>query len=158
MLSKEEFLSYVPNQEQIAAGETVFMCMAAVQLIGPIVRDYQQRILNELGWPGLNPKTAYQLPDTVWPEYHRRCNDARVAANLHVDDPEKCPLLVAERLLSEAQEVLIGAMESVTGISYDQIMRSANCLVHLKSLVDLNLRMLAPWCKNRMKERADAEV
>lgn len=149
-MATNPLFSFRPSTEQIEAAITVFKCMAMVDVIRPVVEGYKQKILNELGYAGLTPKTSYQLPESVWPEYQCRCNEERIAAKLHVDDPGHCPLLVAENLLTQAQRLLTDVMEPVSGISFDRIFRASNALKNYESLIDLNLRLLAPWCKGRM--------
>jgi len=144
--------SFRPSTGQIAAAESVFMCMAAVQTIRPIVENYQRKVLRDLGYGHTPLNLTYTLPDAVFAVFHERCQQEREAAGLHVDDPEFCPLLVAEHLLSQAQHLFVDVMEPVSGISFDQIFRSPNALDHYGRLVDLNLRLLAPYCKNRLKE------
>lgn len=151
MLTKDQIRCWRPTVEMVEAANTVFMCMAAVQTVEPIVRDYQRKILLELGWQ-IDPEQSYNLPDSVFAEYHRRCNEERIAAKLHVDDPEYCPLLVSKNLLCKAQRVLADVMEPVSGISFDKVFRSPDALKNYDQLIDLNLRLLAPYCKNKLKE------
>jgi len=152
MLTEHNMSCFRPTAEMIEAANSVFMCMAAVDLVKPIVYGYKQSILKELGWSHLNPDTSYNLPDSVASTYYRRCNEERIAAKLHVDDPAHCPYLVTKNLLCQAQRVLVDVMEPVAGISFDRIFRTQNALENYAALIDLNLRLLAPYCKNKLKE------
>lgn len=152
MTTLRELRSFRPDREQVAAAETVFMCMAAVQTIEPIVRGYQRKVLRELGWCSVDPDRSYDLPDSVFVVYLKRCNEERIAAKLHVDDEEYCPLLVAEDLLRQSRRLLIDLMEPVHGISFDQIFCCSDALANYDQLVDLNLQLLASYCKNKLKE------
>lgn len=143
-------LSFHPSSEQVSAALAVFQCMAAVQTVKPIVLAYRAKVLRELGWGHIDPERTYDLPDSVFAEYHRRCNEERIAAKLHVDADEYCPYLVAKNLLCQAQRVLVDEMEPVAGISFDQIFRSKDALKNYDELINLNLRLLAPYCKGRM--------
>lgn len=139
-----------PTRKQVAAAETVFQCMAAVDVVQPIVLGYRTKVLRELGWGHIDPERTYDLPDSVFAEYHRRCNEERIAAKLHVDDPDHCPLLVVRNLLCKAQRILVDEMEPVAGISFDMIFRAPNALKRYDELIDLNLRLLAPYCRGRV--------
>lgn len=77
--------------------------------------------------------------------YHEECKRARDAAGLHVDDPDFCPLLVAEDLLHQAEHVLIEVMEPVTGISFDDLMCSSNGVENLRQYINLTLPLLTPF-------------
>jgi len=143
---------FKPTCEQISAAETVFMCMAYVDVVKPIVLGCRAKILRELGWGSTDPERTYNLPDDVFAKYHRRCNEERIKANLHVDDPDHCPFLEAKHLLCQAQRVLVDVMEPVSGISFDKIFRAPDALKNYDTLIVLNLRLLAPYCKNKLKE------
>jgi hypothetical protein len=152
MLTKDQMRCWRPTSEMVEAAEAVFVCMAAVDMVKPIVLGYRAKILRELGWGSTDPERTYNLPDSVFAEYHRRCNEERIAAKLHVDDPDHCPYLVAKNLLCKAQRVLVDVMEPVVGISFDRIFQAPDALKNYDTLIDLNLRLLAPYCTNRLKE------
>lgn len=149
MLTKP--FSFRPTEEQISAAETVFMCMAAVDLVKPIVEEYQAKALRDVGYGHLPVRDAWTLPDTVWPVYHAHCQTYMAESGLTVDHPDHCPLLVSKNLLCQAQRVLADVMEPVSGISFDRIFQAPDALKNYDTLIDLNLRLLAPYCKNRLK-------
>jgi len=157
---------FKPTRDMIKVSETVFECMASVETINPIVRGYQQKILDyekycyDKKWieRGLHtyqewisdPEHAYLMSDADFTHYLKRCNEERKKANLHVRDENYCPLLTAENLLTKANKLLIDVMEPIAGLSYDMLLGSGGkCLENLAEAVSLNLRLLAPYCKNR---------
>lgn len=147
-----------PSKEIIKAAETVFLAMAYTETLRPIVEGYQRRIFEELGWHGYTQKNAYLVPDTVFEKWMARCNEERIKAHLDVDDPEKCPLLVAEHLQMQAERALIDLIEPITHINADDAICSG--LDNYKKLIDLTLRWLAPYTSsaaNILKAVAHAE-
>lgn len=147
-----------PSKKIIKAAETVFLAMAYTETMRPIVEGYQKRIFEELGWPGYTEKTAYLLPDSVFDQWVARCNEERIKAHLSVDDPGKCPLLVAEHLQVQAERALIDLVEPITHISaHDAICSGTE---NYKKLIDLTLRWLAPYtdsAANLLKKVGGAE-
>ena len=142
--------SFTPAADQVTAAEAVFACMAMVATVRPIVEAYQLRILRDLGWGHLPLGQTYDMPDAVFEVYHQRCCEARDRVGLVVDDPEKCPLLVARHLLILAEHVMVDSMAPITGLTWDKLLCSRNGLHNLREYVDLTLRLLAPFCKNRL--------
>lgn len=142
--------TFTPNADQVIAAESVFTCMALVATVQPIVEAYQLRILRDLGYGHLPLKQSYSLPDSVFQVYHERCCEERDRAKLAVDDPGKCPLLVAKHLQILAEQVMVDSMVSITGLAWDDLLCSRNGLQNLREYVDLTLRLLAPYCKNRL--------
>lgn len=158
MLSKQELKNWQPTEAMITAAHNVFVTMAFEQTVKPIVEGYQKDILSfwrfkiapEHVTRGhkkdeiiLNPKHSYLLSDDDFKLYLAECNDARIKAGLKVDNPEHCPLLVAKHLRIIAENTLIDTMKPVTGIKTDQVYM----LEHRKQLVDLTLKLLAPFVK-----------
>lgn len=153
-----------PTKEMINAAEFVYIAMAWVRTVRPIVRRYQKAILEKYQfkiaarWQGsshkadeiiLAPEQSYLLEDVDFKVYLDECNQARIKAGLHVDDPEFCPLLVAEEKLIKAEDTLIDVMEPLTGISWDDLMCSEEAIENRKRFVDLTLRLLAPFVKKK---------
>ena len=148
----------------IDAATCVFMCMAAVQTIRPIVEGYQKEILarhqfkvrDEFAYRRgeeviLDPKLSYLMPDEDFAIYDAECKAARDAAKLHVENDDFCPLLVAEHELTKAQRLLVDAVEPITGIDHHKLM--CNFTMY-PEYIDLTLRLLAPYVKNPFKEVA----
>jgi hypothetical protein len=86
------------------------------------------------------------LEDADSQTYLAECNQAMEAAGLHVEKVGYCPLLVAEHLLVQAEWALMDVMESVTGISKDDVYGDMR-----KKYLDLILSMLSPLVKNPLK-------
>jgi hypothetical protein len=162
MITKQN-ISITEDMKQ--AAKTLFMAMAFTETIRPIVEGYQQKIINEMkpqvnerdaqicrmGFKIItNPKHSYLMNNTDFQTYLKRCNEERIKAKLHVDNEEFCPLLVAEHLQSQAERVFVEAMEPITHLSPDKVLCSKDGLNNYKKLIDLSLRLLAPYVKNKI--------
>lgn len=151
--------AFKPSPKMIESAYTVFQAMAWVETVKPIVRGYQQAILDyekyyyakkwidrgehtHAEWIS-NPDHTYLMDDEGFKHYIKRCNEERIKAGLHVDSEEYCPLLVAENMLIKARWALIEIMEPITHIRLDDLYK----LEHQNELVELTLRMLAPYVK-----------
>lgn len=158
--------TFTPTPEQISAAESVFLAMANLAMIKPIVDAYQSEILGRYRWKPdpllvhlgperlreiLDPKDAYLLSSKDAGVFYKECQKARVAAGLHIDDPdfepEYCPALVAEELLRQARRVLVDSLSAVTGIDSQALIRSN--FKEYERYVELCLRLLAPHCRPR---------
>jgi hypothetical protein len=137
-------LEQMITPEIIRAGKTVFLAMAYTQTLKPVVDAYHDKVLREMGYPHLNSKTSYNLPDNVWDEYYKRVKVERDKAGLHVDNDDFCPLLVAENLECKAKRALVDLMEPITGLSADRVLTGGHALENYDKLVDITLRFLAP--------------
>lgn len=152
---------FTPTAEQITAAERVFLCMANVRTIEPTVTAYQREILARGQWKKANPdglsertgrdgsvitdpKEAWLMSEDDFALYDAECKKARVASGLLVEKPEHCPLLVAEEALRQAKRQLVDALESVSGVTADQIIRGS--MKNYDRFVELSLQMLAPHC------------
>lgn len=147
MIPQEQWKTWRPSPDQIRAAKTVFLAMAYTETIRPVVKGYQKQIKREMH---LDPDApSYLMAEADFKTYLVRCNEERIRAGLHVDSEEYCPLLVAEDLERQAKNALIDAMEPTTGISFNQIIQSSNCLENLKKYIDLTLRMMAGHLKTK---------
>jgi hypothetical protein len=161
---------FTPTPEQISAAESVFMAMANLAIVKPVVDAYQKEILGRYRWKPdpllehlsderrgeiLDPKDAYLLSSKDADVFYKECQKARIAAGLHINDPdfepEFCPALVAEELLRQARRVMVNSFKPVTGIDADQIIRSN--FKEYGRYVELCLKLMAPYCNP--KERLD---
>ena len=158
-ITKEEMKNFKPTDAMLTATRNVFVTMAFEKTVRPIVEGYQKDILafwkfkiapehinrgHEENEIILDPKNSYLMGDDDFKLYLAECNDARKKAGLKVDNPEHCPLLVAEHLRVIAENTLIDTMEPITGISLDTHYLS---LEHRKQLIDLTLKLLAKYIK-----------
>lgn len=157
---------FTPTYDMIQAVKAVFVCMAAVETIKPIVRGYQEKILaymqagpaekwcqRENGMKPddiiLAPEQAYLLDDDDWTWYLAECNKERKKAKLHVENEEFCPLLVAENNLRKARKLLIDAMEPLTGIKFDDLF--TDFPNNYNKYIDLSLRLLVSFLDPKAK-------
>ena len=85
-------------------------------------------------------------------EFYRRCNEEQHKAGLVTEKPEYSPLSVAEHLVTKAEQVLVDVMESVTGLTTDELLCAG--MDTYKEFIALTLRLLAPF----MPADVDANV
>lgn len=151
---------FKPTPEMIAAAENVFLAMAMEGTTRPIVESYQKKIIAEREWysdptmsnaPGIaervtDPKFAWTMGTDDFAEYRKRCNEERIAAKLQVETEDHCPLLVAENLTRLAKNALLDTMAGITKI--DSTAAAALKTADYEKMVDLALRLLAPFVKN----------
>jgi hypothetical protein len=146
---------FVPPAALVRAAESVFMAMAIVDSVRPIVKQYEERILREGQWRIarkwvdlnmddrviLDPNEAYLLEAGDAALYYSRCQEARKAAKLTVSEEGNCPLLEAEGLLLTAEGELVKSMAPITGLDLDRVI----CLEPNKyrKYIDLSLRLVA---------------
>ena len=150
---------FQPTPTMVTAAQVVFLSMAFVQTIRPIVLKYQTEILAKGQWhirPEfatrlgdtviLDPKDSYLMSDKDFAKYDAQCKLARVNANLHVDKEEHCPLLIAEDLQRQAEHALVAAMMfELPTVTLDKLLQAG--MDKYKEYVDLTLRLLAPFVK-----------
>ena len=149
---------FKPTKEMITAADNVFKAMALTEIVRPIVLGYQQSILNDQKYlcskdhrgdeytPATdwikNPDHTYLMSDADFQDYVNRCNIAQDNANLETESSDHCPLLVAEKLVSDAKHVLIEVMEPITKMSYSDV---SSTLDIYRKYVELTLQFLAPF-------------
>jgi hypothetical protein len=151
----------IPNitPELIRATKAVFLAQAFTQTIRPIVEGYQQKVINELKPLNMDTlevitsfKDSYTMTDCQFSEYFRLCNIEREKAGLKVENPEFCPLLVAEDMERKANRNLLEQAEYITHLSPDDVLCSVKGLENYNKLVDLTLRFMAGYCKDHRIE------
>ena len=150
----------------IKAAETVFLCMAWEQTVREVVEKYQREILSRHKWTNIrevdqckeygheidlkvitDPKASYLLTDADFDIYLKECEEQRKIAGLSIRAEGNCPLLEAESNTRDARRLLIESMEHITGgMTVDDILCSRNGLENYHKMVDLSLRMIAPFC------------
>lgn len=155
----DTFRKFKPSPELVRLAEAVFVSMAHEQAVRPIVDGYQRAILAKHqfriarkwvreGDPDeviLDPKLAYLLDDANAAVFFAECHEAREAAGLKVDNPENCPLCVAENLRIKAEQALLKEMATLPGLS--NLGRFVTLELHKKAL-DLSLSLVAPFCSD----------
>lgn len=167
---------FEPTKDMVAAAALVMHTMAAVDVIKPIVDGYRRRILEEGQWQVkpefrdkmsrrggglgeeviLDPKNAYLMSDENFAIYDAKCKAARDEAGLHVEDPEFCPLCVAEHDLVKARVLLVNAMQPITGLEYNKLLCAG--LDKLDEYVNLTLKLMGPFVKEWMKDNIGEPV
>jgi len=151
MIKSPSELKTAITPEIVAAGKTVFEAMAYVQTIKPIVRKYQQEILNKgcfrmcdkmkdrHGGEIIRKESeTYMMRDSDFKIYLAELAKAHKAHGFDVPK-DYCPLLIAEDLERRAWWALCDLMEPITGISRKNLWK----LDHIKRYKDLTLRMIA---------------
>lgn len=147
---------FKPSQEQIKAAQNLMLAMAHLQLVEPIVRGYQREILERHQWhicPTMadvgreqevitDPKRAYMLADADAAVYYALCDEAKQASGLKLTKPENCPLLEAEGFVLDARRALVAALEPITGVTWDKLMRNFS---ELPRYIELSLKLMAPF-------------
>jgi hypothetical protein len=128
--------------------------MAAVDTIRPIVQQIQQSVLDKHKFK-VDPKNKriadgvkvitkiqhdYLMSDDDFKVYHNECRILEDEKNLKVDNPEFCPLLVAEHDLIKAQHLLIDAFGPMFGITSSNLYGD-----HREKFLDLTLRLMAKY-------------
>jgi hypothetical protein len=157
---------FQPTAEMIKAAENVFLAITVEQSIRPIVEGYQRKVLAERSWrttpellAGLQRrsnqpvadeitdiKAAWMMANDDFAIYRKRCNEERIAAKLHAETDDHCPLLVAENITRLAKHALCDAMAGITKI--DGAKAVTLPAADYDKLVDLTLKLLAPFVTN----------
>lgn len=154
-----------PSPAQINAAEVVFLAMAHLALVKPIVEAYQRVILARHQWPVaplmrsldrlsapevvLDPKHSYLLSAAHSGIYFRECRKAREAAGLTVEDVDHCPALVAEEDLRKAKRALVDSLAPITGIGAKEIIEKN--FSKYEDFVELSLKLMSPFCNPQQR-------
>lgn len=163
--------TFTPTNDMISAANAVAMAMAYVQTIRPIVLANQQKVLdrhsykcgNELAIKCIERgidipefcKTAHDLiyiSEADFAHYHTECRQLHNQNGLTVEDPEQCPLLVAESMERKAKDTLAEVMQPITNLTKDMIFQSSNAMENWNKYIDLNMKLLAPYLNNPFKK------
>lgn len=155
---------FQPTQGMIDAARKVFMAMAWVDTVKPIVLAYQRQILAEGQWhiPAdkhamlerrsgnspldtlvLDPSKAYMLAEDDFKAYYLKCETARVHADLHISTVGGCPLLEAQGTLMLAKRLLVEQMEPISNQTYEKLISTK--AEAFGKFVEMTLRHLAPF-------------
>lgn len=147
---------FKPTQEMIDAAGKVFFCIAHLKTVEPIIKALEEKLLNEMqvkeknGTLITNADNIYLADEDVQNKYFEQMN-VLLASNGYEEfaRTETCPLLVAKNKLCTAKNHLINVMEPISKISYDMLYDSSDFLADRKSLIDLNLKLLAPFVDSK---------
>ena len=157
--------TFTPTDTMINAAKAVFVSMATIETVKPIVMDIQRRLLDEgkyqydQKWSErargegdyiIDPRQSYLMGDEDARRYFDLLNKEIKKSGFDVED-DYCPLLMAESALVDAKRNLIISMEPVitplTGLTYEKILGSKDCMKNINDFVELTLKMLAPYVK-----------
>ena len=155
---------FIPTKEMKQATKVVFVSMAWTETVKPIVKNIQQKVLAENKYPYSDEniklytrhdkdykfpeyiteeKDTYLMSDDDFKDYHKKCRELEDKAGMKVDNPEHCPLLVAENLERQAKREFLRIMQPITKINPDDVWN----LDHYKKLTDLSLSLMANFIK-----------
>jgi hypothetical protein len=150
-------MQFKPTKEMKNAARDVFIKMAVVETIRPVVLGYETAILADMKPQSKHdhkiitePKYAWTMTDKNFKIYLNCCNEERIKAGLKVKSQEYCPLLVAEDNLRVAETHLIEVMAPISHLTLDMLLESRDCLNNLRKAIDLNLQLLAPYVKGKV--------
>ena len=150
---------FSPSAAQIRLAEAVLVAKAHEDLIRPVVEAYETEILAkhqfciDPQWIDLGEcedqvildrKKTFLLSDKDAKVFFQASHAARDAAGLKVDDPEFCPLLVAENVRREAEKALLKAMSAIEGL--ETLGKGFMTTEQRSKAVEITLRLLAPFC------------
>ena len=149
-----------PTTEMISSAETLLAAIAHEQTVQQKVTAYKVKILAEMRpkvsrrWtkPGdkdriiLDPALDYLLSCKAFKAYHRRCTKEGYKLG-YIFRPNSCPLLLAENARLDAQTTLVKAMESVSGLSKDDLFCRPQGLETYDQYIKDSLYLLAPFCQ-----------
>ncbi len=153
---------FKPTEAQILAASKVFAAMAWVDTIRPEIEQAQTELLQRKHFVPCSKQWEKWERDPTYPQRithwkHVYMVSEQDAGWLYTEIHNKylqmgytvefgyCPLLIAESKLRDARRELVDVMEPVTGLSFDRVLCSANGLENLDKLVELTLRLLAPY-------------
>lgn len=159
---------FCPSKEIVDAALRVFQGMAAVDVIRPVVHQYESMILAEGQWHVrpefcvrgrkdeviLDPKHSYLMSEADFAEFEAQRRIAMRNSRLYYEHEEQCPLLVAEHELIKAKHHLVDVMEGVTGISKDMLLSDMD---KYQQYIELTLQLLGPYVAERRAQDAERE-
>jgi len=141
----------------IDAAKSVFIAQTTLNMIRPVVEAYQKKHLDILqpvsrftGEIITDIHLAYHMSDEDFLLWDMSLREERDLAGLTTSDPEACPLLIAEGMLSRAEDNLIECMAPITGLTVDKVLASGpECLQIRKELIELTLQLLVKYVHHK---------
>ncbi len=161
-LTLETIQNFKPTQEQIRNCELVFLNMAKVDTIRPIVEKYQKKILEKHKFEAKRkdereflyketflkyisePKHSYLMKDSDSKIYFKELEDAHLEHGFNVKK-DYCPLLIAESDLIDAKRNFVNSMASLTNIKWKDVTK----LEHYSQIVELNLKFMVKFIRSK---------
>jgi len=154
-MSNEDMKNFKPNSEMLESAEVVFLSMAYVETIKPIVENIQKKVLNKHKFKVAKKYRNYEKDKIITEEkysylmsnedfkiYHNECRTLEDEKGLKVSNPEFCPLLVAENEQRKAENLLMNSFKVITGLDTDDINMS---LDNRKKFLDLTLGFMSQF-------------
>lgn len=146
-----------PSPALIDAAKLLFIAMAHTQTVRPVVVGHQRKVLQENKYPYAakyadlhqqgsyvnDPIQTYLMSDADFADYCAKVYALNEAAGLHVEDPETCPLLIAENLERQARDSMIKESEMLCP-GFD-VSLCYNNMENLDKYTDLTLRYVARY-------------
>ena len=150
--------NFRPTPDLIRAAENLLVTMAFEAHVRPIVEGYETAILREKQFrtadkwaEHLEPRTitdrkdSFLMGDDDAKVYYAACFAARDAAGLKVENPEHCPLLVAEGDRMRAESAFIEALGEIQGLESFSLKPHVLTLDQRAKVIKLGLGLLAPF-------------
>lgn len=162
---------FTPTPEMISAAKAVFMAMAYTETVREVIEPVQKRLLQENNYKidfnrfTRTERDVEEMKKTVG-EY---CRDWKYLYLIFDEDMSDlmnkahyqytnvlkfevervgyCPLLCAESLERDAKRLLVDIMQPITKLSAEDVLCAPKALENYYKLIDLTLRLLAPYCK-----------
>lgn len=160
-----------PTREMVQAAASVFMAMAWVATVKPVVEAYQARVLKVGQWrirpefaekmharggrsdPAgdiiTDPQQSFLLSEDDFTKYLTAVNIERTNAGLAIQREGNCPLLEAENLLVKTKHRLVSVMAPVTKLSLEKITSAP--MSDYTQYIELTLRLLSPFVEKASK-------
>lgn len=153
---------FTPSEAQIRCAQALLVAKAHESLVRPIVEGYQHAILAKHQFKVAerwiengaadadcvvtDGNRSYLLSDEDFAVYNEACHLARDAEGLSVRKPDNCPLLEAENMRIQCENVLLQAWEGhprFSGLSGTGVLG----IEKRNHAIELTLGLLAPHLK-----------
>jgi len=157
-MTTQEMKTFKPSVEMIQIAQEVFLNMANVEVIKPIVERIQSQILQKHKFKiakkyknqerdeiVLSNERTYLLNEKDFKVYLDECRKEEIKIKLIDESFNKdfCPLLVAEDNLRKAEHKLINIMGKPFNIKAENLYKTE----HRRKFIDLNLKYLSQFIK-----------
>lgn len=149
---------FKPTQEMIDAAGKVFFCMTHLMTIEPIIKTLEEKLLVDMQLKeARNPNKSIVDSKDVYlasekdAELYCEAYSSVLAENGYVEFAKdgRCPLLVAKKELTLAENHLIKVMEPITQTNIELLSSSGAFLENRAKLIDLTLKLLAPFVDSK---------
>ena len=145
------------DREAIQLAGVLFKAMAFEQVIREQVEPIQQQVVEQLkpvcrdtAEVIIRPNDMYRAADKVFQQYMDLTREQYEAIGIQPENPDHCPLLVAEDLTRKAKQNMIDYCEQYTGIGHSDLFYDFPN--DYNNYIDLTLRFFAPKVK-ALKEK-----